>query len=547
MRKLKWLFMVCVMTMLVSFCMTDVSALADGVDFDSGDGFLYVTNDDGTLTITSYYLNEETIVFPSEINGQQVKTICLKCDYYSAWDRWFVKHIIIPEGITNINVHPDNSSDQGSFTNCGNLQTVSLPSTLKSIGPYTFTHCLNLKSIVLPDGLTEIGTGAFRNCDSLKKLTIPDSVVKIGNDIFWPNITLINAKPGSYAKTYANKNDLPFSCMEHTAIIIDPEIPATCTKEGLTAGSHCSDCNNIITKGEAVPAKGHTIVPESEIPATCQHSGGVKGHCSVCGEDTGWIHWVSITKHKIITIYTPPTCTQFGKTETYCEMCGERNIDADGANIELQQYPPLPHQYDNGVIDVNSQSKVFTCTACGAKKYTPIETVTPPSTPKDNIVSNLPEDYQLTKTGSNIATVTYTGKKNYNKSILIIPDTITVDGISYKVTSIASNALKNNKKITKVVIGKNVTAIGTRAFSGCTKLKNVTIGKNVKIIYNEAFKGCRNLKNITIQSNKLVKIGNNIFKGIHPKAKIKVPAKKLKKYQGKLKKKGQKPTVKIIA
>ena len=229
---------------------------------------------------------------------------------------------------------------------------------MKSIGPYTFTHCLNLNSIVLPDGLTEIGTGAFRNCDSLKKLTIPDSVVKIGNDIFWPNITLINAKPGSYAKTYANKNDLPFSCMEHTAIIIDPEIPATCTKEGLTAGSHCSDCNNIITKGEAVPAKGHTIVPEPEIPATWQHSGGVKGHCSVCGEDTGWIRRVSATKHKIITIYTPPTCTQFGNTETYCEMCGERNIDEDGHPLPTSEKEPLqPHTYDDGVIDINKNKK----------------------------------------------------------------------------------------------------------------------------------------------------------------------------------------------
>ena len=547
MRKLKWLFMVFAMIVLFGRNRVDARDVPWG-QFDSGDGFYYIKNEDGTLTISDYYKNEETVTFPSEIDGQKVTAIQLDDD--GLWERDTVKHIIIPDGYTDI-LCRINYSSYGAFYACVNLETVSLPKTLKTIGAHAFSSCSNLNQLVLPKSLTSIGDGAFLNCVSLNKIEVPDSVTSIGDNAFnliWPTQKIpIYANPGSYAHTYAQENYVPFSCMEHAAIVFDSEISATCTKEGLTAGSHCSDCNNIITKGEAVPAKGHTIVPESEIPATCQHSGGVKGHCSVCGEDTGWIHWVSITKHKIITIYTPPTCTQFGKTETYCEMCGERNIDADGANIELQQYPPLPHQYDNGVIDVNSQSKVFTCTACGAKKYTPIETVTPPSTPKDNIVSNLPEDYQLTKTGSNIATVTYTGKKNYNKSILIIPDTITVDGISYKVTSIASNALKNNKKITKVVIGKNVTAIGTRAFSGCTKLKNVTIGKNVKIIYNEAFKGCRNLKNITIQSNKLVKIGNNIFKGIHPKAKIKVPAKKLKKYQGKLKKKGQKPTVKIIA
>jgi len=41
-------------------------------------------------------------------------------------------------------------------------------------------------------------------------------------------------------------------------------------------------------------------------------------------------------------------------------------------------------------------------------------------------------------------------------------------------------------------------------------------------------------------------VGKNAFKGIHKKAKIKVPSKSLKKYQILLKNKGQKPTVKII-
>lgn len=307
MRKLKWFFVVCMITVLVGIGRADVRVLAWGeLDFDSEDGFLYSKNDDGTLNITAYYGNEETIVFPSEIKGQQVKTICLKYNYHSSWDRNSVKHIIIPEGITTINVHSENAYDGGSFKNCENLETVSLPSTLKSIGPYTFVSCTNLDSIVLPEGLTEIGNGAFRYCAALKKLAIPDSVVQIGKDAFWSNNKVsIYANPGSYAQTYAYENNLPFSCIEHATIVTDPEIPATCTKEGFTAGCHCFDCNKVITQSEAVPAKGHTIVPEPEIPATCQHSGGIKGHCSVCGEDTGWIRWVRWTKHKIVTIYTP--------------------------------------------------------------------------------------------------------------------------------------------------------------------------------------------------------------------------------------------------
>lgn len=43
---------------------------------------------------------------------------------------------------------------------------------------------------------------------------------------------------------------------EHT-IVIDKAVEATCTKEGKTEGSHCSECNEVIKKQEAVPALGH--------------------------------------------------------------------------------------------------------------------------------------------------------------------------------------------------------------------------------------------------------------------------------------------------
>ncbi len=91
-----------------------------------------------------------------------------------------------------------------------------------------------------------------------------------------------------------------------------------------------------------------------------------------------------------------------------------------------------------------------------------------------------------------------------------IPDTITIDGVTYKVTSIAKNAFKNDKKLTKVTIGKNVETIGTSAFSGCKKLKTVKLGKNLVTIGDKAFSGCTALKKITIPS-KVTKLGKQAF------------------------------------
>jgi hypothetical protein len=72
------------------------------------------------------------------------------------------------------------------------------------------------------------------------------------------------------------------------------------------------------------------------------------------------------------------------------------------------------------------------------------------------------------------------------------------------------------------------------------------IGKNVTVIGKNVFAGDSKLKTITIQSEKLKKVGTGTLKGIHKKAKIKVPSAQLNKYKRLLKGKGQGSKVKIV-
>ena len=95
-----------------------------------------------------------------------------------------------------------------------------------------------------------------------------------------------------------------------------------------------------------------------------------------------------------------------------------------------------------------------------------------------------------------------------NKASISVPDTVKIGKFSYKVKSVAGNALKNKKTLKKVTIGKNVTTIGKNAFTGSKKLKN-----------------------ITVKSSVLKSVGKNVFKGIYKKAVIKVPKSKYKKYK----------------
>ena len=131
---------------------------------------------------------------------------------------------------------------------------------------------------------------------------------------------------------------------------------------------------------------------------------------------------------------------------------------------------------------------------------------------------------------------------------LTVPTAIKdLDGNSYKVTSIAKNASKDNDTVKTVVIGKNIKTIGAGAFGDCDNLTKVTIGKNVTNIGKGAFGDSEKLKTVTIESTKITKIGAGAFEDMNPKGTIyiKGTAKQVKRITKLLEKSGLPDTVKI--
>ena len=113
-----------------------------------------------------------------------------------------VRSVVIQEGITSISNGVFACEDDSFY---GDLQSVTLPKGLLSIGNYAFSYCTSLSSIIIPnsvttigdyafdwcwldeitlsDGLVTIGEGAFEGC-SLTKVNIPKTVKKIGDNAF---------------------------------------------------------------------------------------------------------------------------------------------------------------------------------------------------------------------------------------------------------------------------------------------------------------------------------------------------------------------------
>lgn len=72
-----------------------------------------------------------------------------------------------------------------AFSKNGVLESINLPSTVKTIGANAFEYCLSLKSLTLPSALTSIGNNAFLNCVSMESITLSEGITAISDNLFY--------------------------------------------------------------------------------------------------------------------------------------------------------------------------------------------------------------------------------------------------------------------------------------------------------------------------------------------------------------------------
>ena len=401
-------------------------------------------------------------------------------------------------------------------------------------------------------------------------------------------------------KTYACTvcNEIRTETVEATGHteVKDEAIAPTCTKSGLTAGSHCGVCDEVIKAQEEIPVLGHTW-NEGEITTapTCTETGIKTYTCTVCSETR--TETVEATGHtEVEDEAVAPTCTKSGLTAgSHCSVCNE-------VLKEQKEIPALGHTWNDGEVTLaptynKAGVKVYTCKTCGETKTESIAVLSRMDISKQEnkvIVSGIKNKIYngkaqtqktlvVTAMGKTLKKdtdykVTYKSNKKFGTAKLIITGingytgtitktfviktkvnkTYTVKNLTYKITNARTNGKgtvtlagttykKGNKIFTKLKVADTVTIGGAKfkiteieknAFRGYKYLKSVTIGKNVKTIGTRAFSGCKKLKSIKILSTKLTETGKSVFSGIKKNAAFALPKKSFKKYTGMLKKTG---------
>ena len=313
----------------------------------------------------------------------------------------------------------------------------------------------------------------------------------LGGAKVYQNITYQDCAKDEAHTVYTYANEQKQESYDYTLQEVKAKEPK-CTEAGNKAYYKCSVCGKLYTDQEGtnevsantvvVPAKGHSFTWIIDREATEQAEGSRHEECSICHE-----------KKAAVAIPKLPSSTQPSESPSQKPSGSPSQKPSESPS---QKPSGSPSQQPGQ--DIKVPAKGTKLTAKGAS-------------------------YQVTSAAEKNPTVVYKGSKKQKASVTI-PDTVTIDKVTYKVTSIAANAFKNNKKLKKVVIGKNVTKIGKKAFYGCSKLKK-----------------------ITVKTTKLTKknVGSQAFKGIHKKAAFKVPKKKISSYRKVFRARGAAKTTKV--
>lgn len=466
------------------------------------------------------------IVFPSDVTSIGEKAF---------GDCRSLTEIIIPDTVTSIG--------KNAFSGCSQLESITLPfvgskpntsvnssfsyvfggvdnvpQSLKTvtitggetIGVEAFRKCNSIESIIL-NGITNIGVNAFSSCDALKDVTFGIDLKKVDFNAFYDCDALTNV---NYFGTEEQWNEIEildgndpllnakfkFNFHYHIAVV-DKAVEPTCTETGLTEGSHCGICNEVLVAQVEVEALGHSEVIDEAVAPTCAKTGLTEGsHCGVCNEILVAQVEVGLLDHKLV--------------DYVCKDCGY-NYYTEGLEFTLNEagtaYSVAKGTVSSTEIIIPSIYKGLPVETIPNEAFSRCENIEKVIIPNSVTSIGYSAFYECSSlksislpfTGASLNDSQYQffgyifGSRYDYENGAFLPECLT-EVIITSGETISAKAFYRCVNITNIVFPESIKTISDEAFSGCKSLTNIVVPDTVTSIGYSAFEGCENLASITL-------------------------------------------------
>ena len=389
-----------------------------------------------------------------------------------------IKKVIIKKGVTSVSYE--------AFALCKNLNSVTIPSTVKTIGIRSF-YGTKISKITVPSKTKTIGQGAFGSCKSLKTIVMPgDFKLKLEEDTDDKLWYVTSDQSAVDTITFNTKLKLAnVSYLSANNLVVAKNDPSYQSIEGV-----------IYTKD----GKGIVRVPQKRTELKIKEGCTEFNMQSVLynSTDSEGDEFNNCSKLKKIVI--PSSVKSINKIKYKTDR-------ADACDMHVDTIEIAPKDFDANSLYALGSSLGKNITIESLMKLLPDQI-----TYKDHMY--ITKDHGLLKYDGKDANVeipeeiTWIAPEAFYRN-----ETLKNVKLPSKITTIEENTFYGCSELEAVVIPDQVTMIGKSAFDECTVLKSVTFGKSLKVVKDHAFASV-NIRNFTIPSG-IQKIETGAFAGIN--------------------------------
>ena len=428
-----------------------------------------------------------------------------------------------------------------------NLNSITIPATITSVGLNAFLDCYNVSNLDLSDatGLTTIGQNAFYDMPGIMSIDIPDQVSTIGNNAFY-NIKNINyygnagtatEKWGALSRNGYVEDDFIFAddAMTHLVGYVGDGgsivIPATTVTIGEGAFSNCTGITSVSIPASVVTIGNNAFNGCSSLETldlskatslttigSSAFSGANLGAVTIPATVTSLGSYAFAYNNDLasadLSKATGLTYINTGMFES-CYSLTNVKVPATITSIGESAFSGC-QSLPNAVIPEN-------VTYIGNYAFNDCDALTSVTIPAK--VSQI--GYNAFAYCDNLATVDMskaTGLTTISSSLFQYCTSLTNVKLPAKITSIESSAFSQCTSLPKITIPETVTSIGSYAFNDCESLTNVNIPSGVTQISDNTFQYCYSLPSITIPAN-VTYIGSGAFYSCDALTSVAIPSK----------------------